>query len=116
MKLFDARTRECYLELFVNAGSRFETGVALGEYDIVYGTGERWLGYTKALEGHPYYPSATFYKLNSKFFFSATRVDETEIRYSGTDIELVDQLNGNLTKSVISAADFALGTRRRSRQ
>jgi hypothetical protein len=114
VKLLYAGTDESYRDLFINAGSRFETRVALGNYDLKYAIGERWLGYEKALQDEPFWPSAAYYKLDPTLAFSATTVDETEIRYSGAEIELIDQRNGNLRKSAISAAEFGRRARRRA--
>lgn len=56
MKLLYSGTKQKHLELFVSAGSQFETQVALGKYDIVYATGERWLGRRRARQGEPFWP------------------------------------------------------------
>ena len=109
-----------YLRLFVNAGSRFETQVALGKYDIVYAIGERWLGRQKARRAEPcskkvgkivlpdepfFWPLDSHYRLEGSFSFDASE-DERQIYYTGHEIQLIDQANGNLRKEPISEAEF----------
>lgn len=105
MKLLYHGTEQAYLKLFVNAGSRFATKVALGEYDIVYATGERWLGIGHAIQGEPFWPSADRYRLNSTFSFTSNS-DAMRVTYVGHDIELVEQRNGNLSKVPIRGTEF----------
>jgi hypothetical protein len=77
--------------------------VALGKYDIVVATGERWRGLRKARQGKPFWPSASRYKLDALFSFDRGVEDETRVRHH---IELIDQSNGNLSKTPIFAAEF----------
>ncbi len=105
-----------YLRLFVNAGSRFETQVALGKYDIVFAIGERWLGRPKARRAEPcsqkvgkiagpdepfFWPSDSHYRFEGSFSF-----DASEDGVTGHEIQLINQMNGNLRKEPISEAEF----------
>lgn len=105
VKLLVHGTKQSRVVLFVNSGSRFETKVPLGEYDIVYATGERWLGCADNCRKPIFWQRRPLYKLNSSFLFSANSTD-TGIEYIGHDIELIDQKNGNLSKTAISEDEF----------
>ncbi len=126
MKLMYPGTKCSYLRLFINAGSSFETNVALGEYRIVYATGERWLGRRRAREAEVcpkpdqegekkpskdkiFWPSDEHFRAERTFTFSERieRKDEMETHhYIGHEIELIEQPNGNLEKVSISEAEF----------
>jgi len=101
LKLLYSGTKRRHLELFVNAGSKFKTQVALGKFDIVYATGERWLGSRRARHAEPFWPSVSYFRLDRPFSFH-----EREDGYVGHEIQLIEQLNGNLRETAISAAEF----------
>jgi hypothetical protein len=89
-------TNRPYMRLFVNAGSSFSTKVALGDYDISFDTGDKWIGLPQQ-----FWLETTTYKLSphlsSSFSFTATET-ATETDYSGHAIELIDQSSGNVSK------------------
>ncbi len=101
MKFLFHGTERVYFKLFVNAGSRFDTKVALGDYDVVFATGDRWLGLRMARRHMPFWPYPSRYKLNTPLSFSLSSDS-----YIGHDIELIDQKNGNLSKAPIGVAEF----------
>jgi hypothetical protein len=59
-----------YMTIFVNAGSYFATAVALGDYDVFYATGDRWVGLHQKVK---FWPTMDRYKLSETFSFTATQ-------------------------------------------
>ncbi|WP_374545521.1 hypothetical protein [Rhodoblastus sp.] len=105
VKLLDYPSEHTRLAFFVNAGSRFETKVPLGKYKIVFATGDRWLGKPKDDKLGLFWPETNRMQLDSIFSFSSQE-DGTRVEYTGHDIELIDQRDGNLRKKEISSNEF----------
>lgn len=101
VKLVYAKTTRPHLELYVNAGTRFATTVGLGNYEIMYATGDRWLGLQQAENGNPFWGNVSRFKFDDVFSFTSTNDG-----YSGNEVYLIEQRNGNLSKTPISATDF----------
>lgn len=96
VKLVEAGTDEIVMTIFIHAGQSVTTEVPLGSYDVKYSSGEKWYGHNN------FFGTETVYsKANSVFYFQ-----DTGNQISGYTITLYEVIDGNLSTSEISAADF----------
>lgn len=99
VKVNYAGSKQTYLRVFINPGSSFKTTVALGQYDILVQTGERWIGRKRGRR--PFWPTVFSGKLNSSFSFY-----ETADGFMGNTITLIKKADGNLSEMPISDDQF----------
>lgn len=81
------RTKQRYLELFVNAGRQFVTKVRSTNM-ISFTRQGKLAGYRRVRQGEPFWPSASYYRVDRCFAFRAS-----DDGYIGHEIEVIDQRN-----------------------
>lgn len=98
LKLREANTKADLLGVFITGGQVFNTKVPLGNYELVYASGETWYGEADELY---FGPTTQFSKANTVLEFKRTGQ-----RISGHTISLVKVVDGNLSTTTINAKDF----------
>jgi hypothetical protein len=93
--LLYAGTKRTYLSLFINSGSKLETSVPLGVFDLALARGTIWTG-TNTL----FAPETAFFQIDSLNFHKSARANV------GYVLDLRARPNGNLAPRPISAAQF----------
>ncbi len=89
-------TSEEYIKIYIPSGETFETTVPLGEYELKYCCGKEWYG-----EKDVFGSNTQFYKTDDIFdFYIANNA------YSGYTVELIKQINGNLSETSIDRSEF----------
>ena len=96
VKLEDAYSGETIAHYFIRSGDTLDTKVPLGTYIIKYAYGQNWYGKTYLFGTNTGYAQA-----ESQLSFHYTGDG-----YSGHSIELIKQVNGNLSTSNISPEQF----------
>lgn len=96
IKIVDAFSSKVVMTLFVYGGQKFETKVPLGSYRIRYASGVTWYG-----EDNLFGAQTTFSEADDVFVFSVS-----ESKISGYTIQLIPQLNGNLSTKSINRNQF----------
>lgn len=97
VKLVHAQSGEPLMTFFVQGGQTYETRVPLGKVRIRYASGTTWYG-EKELFG----PNTSYSQADEVFNFER---DEGG-RVSGYTVELIKQVNGNLSTSSIPPSEF----------
>lgn len=96
VKIVDATTETTVLTIFIYGGQTFELKVPLGQYKVKYATGENWYG-----ESLLFGPSTSFNQAETTFSFS-----NDGYQINGYSIELIKQINGNLSTKEITKQQF----------
>jgi len=96
VKLVDWDTNKPVCTVFIRSGQSVSIHVPLGSYKLKYATGEQWFG-TKFLFG----PKTAYSVADEQFDFEVQGE-----HVSGYTVELIQQPNGNLKTSEISAEEF----------
>lgn len=96
IKLKDISTGAVVLSTYISGGDTADFEVPLGEYELVYATGNNWYGIDLL-----FWEETQYFKANETFDF----YDDGEY-INGWTVELYLQNNGNLTTTEISADDF----------
>jgi hypothetical protein len=96
VKIVDWKTHAARLVFFVRSGETTTVRLPLGVYELRYAAGEKWYG-----EEYLFGPRTAYAKADEPFVF---RTEGEKI--SGFTVELVKQINGNLSETRISASDF----------
>jgi hypothetical protein len=96
VKVVDWETHAASLIFFVRSGETTTVRLPLGVYELRYAAGEKWYG-----EEYLFGPNTAYAKADESFNFRA----EGE-KISGFTVELIKQINGNLSETRIRASDF----------
>lgn len=96
IKIVDSQTRAPVLTAFLRAGETADLNVPLGNYRLLYASGETWYG-TEHLFG----PVTDYGAADETLLFN---VEGNTIH--GHNIELYERIGGNLKSKKITAADF----------
>ena len=96
LKLYDSITNVPALSIFLRAGDETKVSVPVGIYKVRLACGIHWYG-----EKYLFGPNTSYSELDSLMNF---KVQGNEL--SGEEIKLIPQINGNLTRTRISAAQF----------
>jgi hypothetical protein len=97
VKLVDVITSKAIVGIYVVGGSPIEVDVPLGRYEMRYASGQTWYGLEHLFgEG-----TTTYSKAVEIFEFS---IQGNQI--AGYTVELIQQLNGNLSTKQIDASQF----------
>jgi hypothetical protein len=96
VKLVDLATGRDAVGIYVRGGRAEEVLIPLGSYEMRYAAGETWYG-LRDLFG----PKTAYSKANTTFNFTMDRG-----AYSGYTVELIRQVNGNLSTSTIGPEQF----------
>jgi hypothetical protein len=96
VKIVDWKTHAATLVFFVRSGDTTTVRIPLGVYELRYAAGESWYG-----EEYLFGPETAYAKADESFDY---RAHGEEV--SGFSVELIKQINGNLSESRIRASDF----------
>lgn len=96
IKVVDASDARPIITFFVKGGETYEARVPLGEVRVKYASGETWFG-ENALFG----PETRYSQADHVFAF-----ERTASGLSGYTIELIKQVDGNLTTKSIDRSQF----------
>jgi hypothetical protein len=96
VKIVDWKTHAARLVFFVRSGETTTVRLPLGVYELRYAAGETWYG-----EEYLFGPRTSYARADESFVF---RTEGEKI--SGFTVELVKQINGNLSETRIRASDF----------
>ncbi|STY82864.1 MULTISPECIES: hypothetical protein [Moraxella] len=96
IKLIDSISGDLVSTYFIRSGEFIDTTVPVGDYQLKYAAGKDWFGYDD------YFGKETVYKkADTNFLFT-----QEPNGYSGHEIQLILQVDGNLTSSHISTSEF----------
>jgi hypothetical protein len=84
------------LAIFIHPGQTVEINVPLGEYSMLYASGEKWYG-PDVMFG----PDASYSRADSVFNFY-----DDGTYYQGHSVELIEQAGGNLPFAPAESGDF----------
>ncbi|TWU27546.1 hypothetical protein [Bythopirellula polymerisocia] len=96
VKLVGLQSKQVVATFFIRGGEMLEIEVPLGTFEIRYAMGDQWYGTSD------YFGSGTSYS-RADAVFEFTKESN---HYSGYEIELILQSNGNLETESISEEDF----------
>lgn len=96
VKLRDAQTKMDVLGIFIKGGESYETKAPLGKFEVVYATGENWLG-----ERKKFGPETSIFKTDKTLIFE---IQGNQIK--GSRISLIKVKDGNLKSIRMSDQDF----------